>query len=136
MFWSVEEQGRSSDIKICSFIVLFWRTTVMPAVHSRRVRFARFSSESYSRQGCASVTFYALTVSSQSTRECGFLKKQSKIRGDSQARHERPQLYESIRGEVNVSICILTLALFQVLLARVHSRHKKLLAHSEGWLKY
>ncbi len=62
---------------------------LMPAVHSRRVCLARFSSESYSRWGCASVTLYTLTVSSQSTLECRLKKKKlSKIRGNSQARHE------------------------------------------------
>ncbi len=43
---------------------------LMPAVHSRQVRSVRFSSESYSRRGCASVTLYTLVVCSQFTREC------------------------------------------------------------------
>ncbi len=64
----------------------------MPAVHSHRVHSERFSSENYSRRGCASMTFYTLAMSSQSTREWGLKKKISKIRGDSQARHETLRL--------------------------------------------
>ncbi len=40
----------------------------MPAVHSRRVHLARFSSESYTIWDCVSVTFYTLAVNCQSTR--------------------------------------------------------------------
>ncbi len=51
----------------------------MPAVHSHRLWSARFSSESYSRRSCASMTFSTLTVSSQSTQECGMKKKPIKL---------------------------------------------------------
>ncbi len=39
------------------------------------------------------------------------------------ARHERPRLYESIRGEVSVSIYLHTLTFFRVLSARVYNWH-------------
>ncbi len=46
-----------------------------------------------------------------------------KVRAN-EARHERPRLHKSIRGEASVSTYILALALSQVLSARVYSRHK------------
>ncbi len=45
-----------------------------------------------------------------------------KVRAN-EARHERPRLQESIRGEASVSIYILALALSRVLSAKVYSRH-------------
>ncbi len=54
---------------------------LMPAVHSCRVRSARFSSDSYTRRDCASVsaTLYTLALSFWFWRV---------TRGDSQARHK------------------------------------------------
>ncbi len=45
-----------------------YASNVMLAVHSCRVRSVRFSSESYTRWDCASVAFYTLAASSQSTK--------------------------------------------------------------------
>ncbi len=123
-----------------------WQGVLMPDVHSRRVCFARFSSESYSRRGCASMTFYMLAVSFQFTQECGLKKKkQSKIRGDSQAKHETLWLghhgslkkWELTRRDTNArgytrasetrrmfpSIFSLDFALSRVLSAKVYSWH-------------
>ncbi len=102
----------------------------MPAVHSHQVRSVRFSIESYLRQGCASVTFYDLAVSSihPGKLKKKTIKNQRRQPGETrdsltrtpqtakkaranEARHEHLRLYESIRGEASVSNYILTLAL-------------------------
>ncbi len=55
---------------------------VMLAVHSHRARSVKFSSVSYSRRGCASVTLYTLAVSSQSTREKNYQKSEATVGRD------------------------------------------------------
>ncbi len=111
--------------------------------HAGSILWPSASGESYLRRGCARVTFYALAVSSQFTRECRLKKKLSKIRCDSQARHEilwlghhgplkerEPTRRDmSTHGytrtfEASVSIYILALALSRVLSVRVYRRHQ------------